>query len=397
MTAPPAPIDAALTWLASERGAMEDLVRVLVERNSFTGNTAGVAWVVIAVETYLRRLAAPQGAGAPEAAIACERVESARFGPHLAFRTGLPGPPVFLVGHADTVFPPGAFEGFRREGDRGIGPGAYDMKGGLVVMLFGLAAAARAGLLRRVPVAGMIVSDEEVGSPESQPLLRERARDAACALVFESGRPGDLVIVRRKGVASVRAEAHGAAAHAGNEPEQGRSAIWTLARFVDRAQALSEPARGLWVNVGTIQGGTSRNTIPEHAGCELDLRYETSEAGRTLEAALERVAQEAAVPGTRVVLSRRTARAPLERTPASAALAAEYGACQRESGLGSGEAPLAGGASDACTTGAEGVPSIDGLGPRGAGYHTTREEIDLGSLVPKAQALLRFLARRAAG
>jgi len=387
-------IDDALAWLAAERSAMEDLLRVLVERNSFTGNAAGVTWVVGALDAALRRLDESGGSSSTSGPLSCEWIESPRFGPHLFFRNAVPGAPVFLVGHADTVFPPGTFEGFRREGDRATGPGAFDMKGGLVVVRFALAAAARAGLLERVPVAGLIVSDEEVGSPESQPLLGERARGASCALVFESGRPGDLVVTRRKGVASLRAEAHGIAAHAGNEPETGKSAIWSLARFVDRAQALSDPARGTSVNVGTIRGGTSKNTVPEHAECEVDLRFESVAARDALEAALEAAARDAALPGTRIALSRGARRAPLERSVASAALAAEYGACQRECGLGAGEAPLAGGGSDACTTAAAGVPSIDGLGPRGAGYHTSREEVDLGSLVPKAQALLRFLARR---
>jgi glutamate carboxypeptidase len=395
MAAPPLPVDDALAWLARERASMEDLLRLLVEENSFTANAPGVAAAVALLEASLRRLGVASRAGAPPAPLACERVESARFGPHLFLASAVRGPPVLLVGHADTVFPPGTFEGFRREGDRGVGPGAFDMKGGLVVMAFGLAAAARAGLLDRLPVAGAVVADEEVGSPESQPLVRARARGAACALVFESGRPGDLVVTRRKGVASIHVEAHGVAAHAGNEPERGWSAIWALARFVDRAQALSEPARGLSVNVGTIRGGTSKNTVPDRAECEVDLRYETLEAGRALEAALEAAARDATLPGTRLALSRGAARAPLVRTPASAALAAEYGACQRESGLGAGDAPLAGGGSDACTTAEVGVPSIDGLGPRGAGYHTTREEVDLATLVPKAQALLRFLAGRA--
>jgi len=82
------------------------------------------------------------------------------------------------------------------------------------------------------------------------------------------------------------------------------------------------------------------------------------------------------------------------RTDASAALAAEYGRCQAESGLGSGEAPLSGGGSDACTTSALGIPTIDGLGPRGSGFHTSEERVDLTSLVPKATALARFLGRR---
>jgi glutamate carboxypeptidase len=384
MPPPATALDDALAWLARERGAMEELLRTLVEASSATSDPAGVAAAVAALEPALAA-----------AGLATERIPSARFGPHLAFRGPAAGPPILLVGHSDTVFSREAFEGFRREGDRAFGPGVFDMKGGLVVMAFGLAAAARAGLLARVPVHGLVVSDEEVGSPESQPVLAARARGAACALVFENGRPGDLVVTRRRGAASVRAEAKGVAAHAGNEPEKGRSAIWALARFVDRVQALSDPARGRSVNVGTIRGGTSRNTVPDRATCDVDLRFESAADGRALEEALGEAAREAALPGTSIELRRGSVRAPLVRTPASAALAAEYGACQRACGLGAGEAPLAGGGSDACTTAEAGVPSIDGLGPRGAANHTRDESVDLASLVPKAQALLRFLAGRA--
>jgi glutamate carboxypeptidase len=377
-------LDDALAWLDGERPAMEDLLRALVEESSATSDPAGVGAAVGVLAPALER-----------AGVATELVASDLYGPHLAFRGPASGPPVFLVGHLDTVFPRAAFAGFRREGDRAFGPGAFDMKGGLVVMTFGLAAARRAGLLAQVPVAGFVASDEEVGSPESQPLLRERARGAACALVFESGRPGDLVVTRRKGVASLRVEARGVAAHAGNEPERGRSAIWALARFVDRAQALSDPSAGRSVNVGTFHGGTSKNTVPERAACEVDLRFGTAAEGLALEDAVREAARAAALAGTSIEVSRSSVRAPLERTEASAALAAEYGACQRACGLGEGEAPPAGGGSDACTTAEAGVPSIDGLGPRGAGYHTRDEQVELASLVPKAQALLRFLAGRA--
>ena len=377
-------LDDALAWLAAERPAMEALLAELVEISSFTQDVEGVSRAAAAAEAALAR-----------AGLAAERIAGLRFGPHVAFRGHAPGAPVFLVGHTDTVFPAETFSGFRRDGNRGLGPGAFDMKGGIAVMVFALAAARRAGVLDRVPVAGLLVSDEEAGSPESQPVLRQRSRGAACALVLESGRAGDLVVTRRKGVGSLVAEAHGVAAHAGNEPEKGRSAIWSLARFVERVQALSDPGRGLTVNVGTFRGGTTRNTVPEHARCEVDLRFETAAEGRALEGRIREIARVAAIPGTRIEIAAGARREPLERTPASAALAAEYGECQRESGLGAGEAPLSGGGSDACTTGAEGIPSIDGLGPRGKGFHTTAEEVDLASLVPKAQALLRFLWRRA--
>jgi glutamate carboxypeptidase len=365
---------------------MEELLASIVRQNSFTSNRAGVNAVVDALEPALARIG-----------LAARRIPSERFGDHLAFEGAASGAPVFLVGHTDTVFPPGAYpeaDTWRVDGDIARGPGCLDMKSGLVIAIFGLAALHHAGLLSRIAVRGMFVADEEVGSPESQPLLRERARGAACALGFESGRARDLIVTRRKGTASLVASASGLAAHAGVEPEKGRSAIWALARFVDRAQQLSAPDRGLSVTVGTFAGGTSKNTVPDRARCEVDLRYLTPEDGDALFRDLERIAAESAIEGTTITLERGSLRPPLVRTAESAALAAEYGACQRAAGLGDGEAPLTGGGSDAATTAAAGVPSIDGLGARGFGFHTPNEQIELSSLVPKAEALVRFLAAR---
>ncbi len=373
----------AMGWLSGQRAAMESFLERLVLQNSFTGNRRGVEAVANLAAGQLRALA-----------LDVELRASQRFGPHVLFSGKAAGAPVFLIGHTDTVHPPGTFETFRREGDRAFGPGAYDMKGGIVVMLFGLAAAKRAQLLERVPLRGILVGDEEVGSPESQALTRTHAAGAGCGLCFESGRPGDLLITRRKGVGSVKAEARGVSAHAGNEPERGRSAIWSLARFIDRAQALTNAEAGVSVNVGIVSGGTTKNTIPERAQAEVDLRFDRTEDGQALVRSLETIAAEAAIPGTSIEIDRSSWREPLEGTPASSALAKSYGECQRESGLGMGEAPLAGGASDACTLGAMGIPTIDGLGARGKGFHTASEEVDLSSLVPKAMALLRFLAKQ---
>jgi glutamate carboxypeptidase len=376
----------ALEWLSRQAAPMERLVERLVRINSFTRNAAGVEAVVEVAAAELARIG-----------LSVERIPGERFGSHLAFSGPAPGPAVFLLGHTDTVFPPGHFEGYRSDGRRACGPGAFDMKGGIAVMVFGLEALARAGLLGRTPVRGLLVSDEEVGSPGSQPLTRARAAGSACALCFESGRAGDRIVVRRKGVAALRVEATGVAAHAGNDHARGRNAIWALARFVDRAQALTDPAQGLTVNVGVIEGGSSKNTVPARAACEVDLRFGTRAEGEALAARLEGAAAEAALPGTRLEVRRTAWREPMVPGPEALALAREYGECQAESGLGSGEAPLAGGGSDASTTSAAGIPSIDGLGPAGTGYHTTEEQLDLASLVPKAAALCRFLARRARG
>lgn len=378
------PLEKAVSWLSLQRPSMEALLRRLVDRNSFTRNLAGVNAVASAVADELRACG-----------VAVERIPGKNFGDHLFFASRAGGPFTFLIGHSDTVFPPGTFEGYREDGERAMGPGVLDMKGGLVVEIFALRALGEAGLLDRVPVRGIVVGDEEMGSPESQPLTVERVRGAAAALGLESGRSRDLIVTRRKGIASLDARAHGVAAHAGGDHEMGRSAIWSLARFVDRVQSLTDYGRGVTVSVGRIEGGTTRNTVPAEARCEVDVRFLTPSDGEAVLALVDLAAREAAVEGTRIEVLRPGNRPALVRTDASALLAAEYGECQREAGLGAGEAPLSGGGSDASVTGAAGVPSIDGLGPRGAGFHTHDEFIELGSLLPKAEALVRFLARRA--
>src|SRR6185295_17165969 len=105
------------------------------------------------------------------------------------------------VGHMDTVFRTGTFEGYRSDGTYAHGPGVLDMKGGLVVAAYALRALGAADALDRVPVALVAVAEEEVGSPESQPLLLELVQEqgAAQGLVFEAGRAGDVVVTRRKG------------------------------------------------------------------------------------------------------------------------------------------------------------------------------------------------------
>src|SRR5205085_8263678 len=144
--------------------------------------------------------------------------------------------------------------------------------------------------------------DEEVGSPTSAPHLRELAavHGAACALVFESGRANDVIITRRKGVGAMTVTAHGKAAHAGNNHKDGGNAIWALAKFVDAAQQLTDYARGVTVNVGTITGGTTKNTVPETATCAVDLRYETVADAEALVAALRAAAAAIDVPNVRL-------------------------------------------------------------------------------------------------
>ena len=379
-------LDAALAAVRARGPEMLALTRRWVEVNSFTSNIAGVNQVgAMLREAYALgplTLTAVSGGDA--------------FGDHLFWRTAAKGEPILLVGHHDTVFPPGHFEGWREDGNRAIGPGALDMKGGLAIIRTALAALDDAGVLARLPVIVACVADEEVGSPTSAPRLRELATGASCALVFESGRANDMIITRRKGVGAMTVIAHGKAAHAGNNHADGANAIVALAKFVDAAQALTDYGRGITVNVGQFSGGTSKNTVPERAECKLDLRYQTVADAEAIVAALREaaVAAGAAVRGVTLEVQGGVNRLPLERTDASAALRDEYAACARACGLGDGEAPLLGGGSDANTIAPLGVPAIDGLGPRGAGFHTSTEYVELDTFVPKCEALVRFLIGR---
>ena len=378
-------------WWKGRQDSFEEALRGLVEVNSFTQNREGG----LEVGRRLRDLLAVPG-------VEASPVASARYADHWVFRTAGDArlAPVALIGHLDTVFPPGKFEGYRVDGSLRRGPGVLDMKGGLVVVAFalrGLAEAYPGGLDALPPLRIVVVSDEEVGSPEGAEVIRRSIGGSGAALVFESGRAQDAIITRRKGTGNVSVVGQGKAAHAGNAHAEGKNAIWAVARWVDAAQQLTDYERGITVNVGTIGGGIGKNTVPEHAEAHADIRYLTHADGEALVQRLREAAERAAasVPGTRLELSGGTNRAPLERTPASLALMEEYAAAARASGLGAVEAGLIGGASDASTTSEMGIASIDGLGPRGKGFHTVDEQIEVETLVPKSEALARFLASRA--
>jgi glutamate carboxypeptidase len=374
-------LTAAVSWIRSQRDAMESLLRALVEQSSWTSDKAGVD----AAQAILR-------ANAPGRT---ESVASERFGDHLVVHAGRPASDggVVLIGHMDTVFPRETFSGYRVEGDTARGPGVLDMKGGLVIATFALRALEVAGALGEIAATLISVSDEEVGSPDSAEHIRRIARGARAALGFESGRAGDAVVTQRKGTGSFTVAARGKAAHAGNAHADGANAIWALSRFVDRAQQLTDYARGVTINIGRIAGGIGKNTVPDAAEAQGDLRFVRRADESSLRESLLRIAEESVVAGTRLEIAWGAGRPPLERTDASEALRDAYLACQRDAGLGAGEVPLQGGGSDAATTSSIGIPSIDGLGIRGDGFHTLDERADLASLVPKAEAVVRFLMR----
>ncbi len=380
------PLADVARWLQERGGEAERDLAELVEINSFTDHKVGGD----AVGARLDALFDLPG-------IARQHVQSTRYADHRVYRTAPPGKrgaPIALIGHHDTVFPPGKFEGYRVDGARRRGPGVLDMKGGLVVVAYALRALeAVVGLHNVAPICVASVGDEEVGSPEGQGVLRNAVTGAASALVFEAGRSADAIVTRRKGTGGLTIRVTGRAAHAGADHKSGVNALWALAKFVDGAQKQTDYARGVTVNVGRIEGGIGKNTVPGDALALVDIRFCSATDGLALVAALTTLARtvEDELPGATITLEGGILRFPMEKTEASAALFDRYVVAAGAAGLGTGESGLVGGGSDACTTAALGIASIDGLGPRGRGFHTEDEQIEVASLLPKAEALARFL------
>lgn len=379
-------VDRALAAAKKRQDEVLPMLERWVRQNSFTSNVAGVN----AMADLLAQGFALDG-------LRMERHPgNAALGDHLTWTTPAwndkPDERQVLVGHHDTVFPPGTFETWELNDERLHGPGVLDMKGGLVVIRTALAALADVGALEGLPLGLVSVSDEETGSWHSRSLLHGFCRGARAGLVFEAGRTNDSIVTQRKGTGRITATATGKAAHAGNNHADGINAIWALCRFVDTAQKHTDYEAGMTVNVGLFRGGSSANTVPAEAECTMDFRYVRAAQGQALIASLDRTATALAEEmGARVVIEGGIRRVPLERSDASVALYHKYAACARAAGLGHGECPLVGGGSDANTLSEINVPAIDGLGPRGRGFHTHDELIEIPTLAQKTEALIRYL------
>jgi glutamate carboxypeptidase len=289
-------------------------------------------------------------------------------------------PGILLIGHLDTVHPLGslAHNPWRIDADRLYGPGIYDMKAGVYLALQALGGLARAGA-SRLPVELLLVPDEEIGSPVSRPLIEELARQARYGLVCEPARAGSGdCVTARKGTGFVRLRTLGRAAHAGVRHELGRSAIREMAHQVLALEALTDYSQGVTLSVGTIQGGTTRNVVPDCCEILADFRIPDRVRGAALLARLQSLQPHD--PDLRLEIEAAIHRPPMEPSAASAALLQQAQDYARQAGWTLGAAPMTGGGSDANFVAAVGLPVLDGLGPDGDGAHTRHEHILLSTL-----------------
>ena len=307
---------------------------------------------------------------------------------------GMPGGPrVLLIGHMDTVFEPGtaAERPFRIDDGVAYGPGVTDMKSGLLAGLYAIKAIVSE--FDGVPFERLTFianPDEEIGSPSSREHIRTAAADVDACLVLECARANGDIVSARKGILDTRLTVHGRAAHAGVEPEKGRSAILEAARIVHELHALNGRWPGVTVNVGKIAGGSRPNVVAERCDLEVDVRSTTAEGLAEVEAAIRGLVATTEVPDTTVDANVLVSWLPMQKLERSGRLVDHARSVAERLGFPVKDAAT-GGASDANTTSGMGVPTLDGLGPIGGNDHSPAEYLDVESIVPRTTMVAGLL------
>jgi glutamate carboxypeptidase len=377
-------------WLATQQPAMLAVLERMVNTDGGSYDKPGVDAVGAIVCDFMA-----------QHDIRVEVVPRPTFGDCLRAEVAGTGTPsrgndsqkIVLMGHRDTVFPKG--EPTRRPFTvaNGIasGPGVADMKAGLVMNMFVLAAFKKFGGAPG-PLLGLFTGDEEIGSPEGRAVIEQAAREARVVFNSEPGRPNGGVVTGRKGGVFSIMEIEGKAAHSGGNFEAGISAIGELAQKITAIHALTDLKRGITLNVGLVSGGQSVNTVAPWARGEIDLRYIEPADRDEVMGKLHAIVERACVPGTRARLTIRGEFLPLTQTPAAAKLFAHYQAAARESGLAiTGE--FSGGCADSGFTAALGAPTLCAVGPVGGKAHSPEEYLEVATMVPRAQAVARAILR----
>ncbi|MBS0621542.1 MAG: hydrolase, partial [Verrucomicrobia bacterium] len=347
-----------IKWLETQQQEMLSLTLQLAAINSSSHNAPGLA----AMRHAVRLAFAPLSKDSEE-----EVNDSVIFR-----KEG--SPRVLLMGHLDTVFPKN-WE-CRIEGERLYGPGVADMKGGLVVLLYALLALER----EKLPLGWTVClnCDEEIGSPHSRALFPKFAQEHAFALIFEPALEGGALASARKGSATYEIFAKGQASHAGRNLNEGRSAILALAE-------LSLALEGI-ANIGTIEGGIAPNIVPQEAHATLNMRSFDEKALLKIPDLAQAIGERRGVTFT---LEGGIARPPKPLDPKTQVLLEAFHALDakilwRESG----------GVCDGNNLAALGLPTIDSLGVRGGGLHSSTEYLEIPSLVERAKLVALFLKKK---
>jgi glutamate carboxypeptidase len=376
----------AKVWAAAEaaREGQVALLRAVVNIDSGTGDAAGGGAVQDIVAARLQALgmtvarAPAEAPGLPDNLVATLDGTGTRR--------------ILMIGHIDTVFGPGtvAKRPFRIEGDRAMGPGVSDEKGGVVEGVVALQILHQTGFKDFKRITFLVETSEERGSPGTRALIDRLIRDADVEFNLEPGDPPDKVTVWRKGSATYHIDVHGRAAHAGVAPQEGRNAAVELIHQIQGADAFPKSGEGLTANLTILQGGTRSNIIPEDASAQINVRVRDRADFDRVQQTLETNARTTQVPDTKVTVTREPAYPPLPDSPATLALADRAARIYAGLGLTLGRGGN-GGASESALAADAGVPALDGLGPVGGGFHSDAEYLDMKTLTPRLYLLTKLI------
>jgi glutamate carboxypeptidase len=366
----------------ARRGEMLDTLKTIVELESPSADKAAVDRLV----THLReRIGAAGGE--------VEALPQSDYGDLTIARwAGTEGQkPLLVMTHIDTVWPIGtlARKPFEVDDAEARGPGIYDMKASVAMMLQALTFLRENGIEHR-PLTWLTNTEEEVGSPISRPVIEKLASESEYVLVLEPPvAPNGALKTARKGVGMFTMHITGLAAHAGADPEKGVSAIQELANQIQYLHGMTDFALGTTVNVGVVSGGTARNVVAAEATALIDLRVTTmAEGDRVVKSILS---AEPRLPGSQVRVEGGLNRPPMERTNKIAAAFQQVRAAGQRLGLQLSEASTGGG-SDGNFTAAIGATTIDGLGCTGDGAHAEHEHISLDGFVERTALLTELIS-----
>jgi glutamate carboxypeptidase len=374
-------VDLRLQYFTERQGAMVETIRQMVEIESPTDNKP-------ATDQLGRWLAQKFDALGGHSKFH----RAAGFGDHL--QVDFPGKngrkPILLLGHMDTVYSLGTLAKMpcKVSDGRLYGPGAYDMKSGIALMLYAIDALRdQSGQLPR-PTTVLLVSDEEVGSDTSRRITEELAKKSAAVLVLEpSYGPKGALKTARKGVGEFQLKVTGKSAHAGLDFDKGHSAIVELARQIERISKFTDLKRGLTVNVGLVRGGTRVNVIAAEASASIDVRVASAADAALITRKLRSL--KAIDRHCKLEMTGGVERMPMERKGGVVALYRQAVELAKQVRWKLEEAAVGGG-SDGNLTAALGIPTLDGLGGVGEGAHATHESIVISEL-PRRAALIAAL------
>ena len=375
-----------LYYLREHRGPMTDFLRHLALAESPSTSPESQRQVLDIIAGALTDLG-----------FLTRRIPGRASGGHLYARpTGSGGPAQLLLGHCDTVWPLGTVREMPVEIEGGMvrGPGVYDMKGGLAQMVFALRALRDLGLTPAVAPVVFVNSDEEVGSRESTRYIRRLSRIVQRAFIMEpSLGPSGKLKTARKGLGRFSLVVEGRSAHAGLDPDRGASAILELSYQIQALFALNDPARGITVNVGTVDGGLGPNIIAPESRAVVEVRVPTVEEARRVQESI--VGLKPATPGVKLRIDGSMGRPPMERTHRNRKLWEAARRLGSNLGLDLGEG-TAGGGSDGNTTSLY-TATLDGLGAVGDGAHARHEFVYVGRMVERSALLALLLMEPACG